>query len=119
MREQATVTVGRPRRKDKPKKRTYYLPVELADYFVEKMGGDSSKMVGGAMVLIMAVDEAIQNYCRDKARELPPAEAVKDVRAHLPEWLDAMLLKRHVAHLTPAERSRILAIERGKIERAR
>jgi len=119
MREQAVVTAGRPRRKDKPKKRTYYLSAPLADAFVEKFGGETSRMVGGGMVLMMALDEAVQNYCRDAAKDKSPEEAVKDVKEHLPEWLDAMLLKRHVSRLTPAERSRILTIEREKMAHGR
>ncbi len=72
-------------------------------------------MVAAGMVLLLAVDAEAQKHCRDVVHSMPPEQAIEAVREKLPEWLDAMLIKRHLRNLSATERSRILARETHKL----
>jgi hypothetical protein len=107
--------IGRPPRAQKSVNRTYYVPVSLAEVFRDEMGKRCSKGVAAGMILLLGVRESIREELIELADTLPPAEAVKEVRCRLPEWLDQILVDRHIASLSPKERSRIIQLERKKL----
>jgi hypothetical protein len=107
--------IGRPPKPQASKKRTFYIPLTIANWFKSLFGGKPSRPLAGAMLLYGGATTDIQKQLADLAETLPPEQAVAEVRRRMPEWLDEILLAQHLAGLSPRERSRIIQAERTKV----
>ncbi|MCL5281314.1 MAG: hypothetical protein M1376_15560 [Planctomycetes bacterium] len=104
--------IGRPPSPQKPRRRTFYLPTPLADAFVHEMGKSSSRGVAGGMIFFLGATRTMRQDLMDLAHRLPPAEAAREVRRRLPEWLAEILEVQEIAGLTPKERARLIRVRR-------
>jgi hypothetical protein len=105
--------IGRPPSPQKPRRRTYYLPEPLADTLVAEMGDRTSRAVAAGMVLFLGSTRTMREDLMDIAHRLPPAEAAREVRRRLPEWLAEIAEAQRVAGLSTKRRARLLRA-RGK-----
>jgi hypothetical protein len=107
--------IGRPPKPQASKKRTFYIPLGVANWFKRLCGGKPSRPLAGAMLFYGGATANIQKQLADLAETLPPEQAVTEIRRRMPEWLEEILLAQHMAALSPQERSRIIQAERDKV----
>lgn len=107
--------MGRPPKPQEAKKRTYYIPIVVANWFKKMCGGKPSRPLAGAMIFYGGATSDIQKQLDDLAETLPPEQAVQEVRRRMPEWLDNLLVAQHVAGMSDRERTRIIQAERSKL----
>ncbi len=100
--------MGRPTNPQRGIKRTFYLPMELANYFSATMGDNTSRAVAGGMVFMLGATRTIQQDVMDIARRLPPEQAAREIRRRLPQWLAEIVETQRLARLPAKERARLL-----------
>ncbi len=99
---------GRPARPDKPKKRTYYLPIGLAEMLLALMEKRTSRAVTAGIVMFLASSPAAQEEAMNIANSMPPEHAIKEIKRLMPEWTAVPRAAGRLAQLTSKERSHLI-----------